>query len=142
MAEREFSAGGVVMKWVDGKPYVLLIKDSYGRWTWPKGKIDKNESPENAAAREIGEETGLKNIELIDKIGKTQYFYQLKGKLIFKTVYLYVFRLNSNEELKILHKEIQDGAWFEPGEALRKVEYKGAKDFLKKGTGIFLKTIQ
>lgn len=137
MAEREFSAGGVVMKWERQKPKVLLIKDAYGRWSWPKGNIDKGEGSKDAAIREIREEVGLKDIELIDKIGTTQYFYRLKDRLIFKTVYLYLFRLNSDEKLKILHKEIQDGAWFRPEEALEMIEYKGAKDFLQKAIKIF-----
>lgn len=80
---------------------------------------------------------GLKDIELIDKIGTTQYFYRLKGRLIFKTVYLYLFKLKSNEKLKILHKEIQDGGWFTPEEALKMIEYKGARDILHKGIKIF-----
>lgn len=141
MAEREFSAGGIVMKWERQKPRVLLIKDSYGRWSWPKGNIDKGESSKDAAVREIGEEVGLKDIELIDKIGTTQYFYRLKGRLIFKTVYLYLFKLNSDEKIKILRKEIQDGAWFRPEQALKMIEYKGAKDFLHKGIKIFNQNI-
>lgn len=139
MAEREFSAGGIVMKWDRQRPKVLLIKDAYGRWSWPKGKIDKGESSGDAAVREIGEEVGLKDIELIDKIGKSLYFYRLKGRLIFKTVYLYLFGLNSDEKLKILHKEIQEGAWFSPERALEMIEYKGAKDFLQKAIKIFTK---
>ena len=133
MVAEEFSAGGIVMRYDGERPGVLLIKDSYGRWTWPKGKIENGERPEDAAVREIGEETGLKNIELISPLGNIQYFYRLKGRLIFKTVYLFLFRHNGTGNLEILQREIQDGAWFEPEEALRKVEYKGAKDFLKKG---------
>jgi len=139
MAEREFSSGGIVMKWEEKLPKALLIKDSYGRWTWPKGKIDKGEDSKDAAIREIGEEVGLKDIELIDKIGEAQYFYRLKGKLIFKRVFIFLFSLKGNERLKILHKEIQDGAWFSPEEALEKVEYKGAKELLNKGIERFLK---
>ena len=41
MADREFSAGGIVIKGKKDDLEVLLIKDGYGRWTWPKGKIDK-----------------------------------------------------------------------------------------------------
>lgn len=139
MAEREFSSGGIIMKWENEALKTLLIRDSYGRWTWPKGKINKGEDSKDAAVREIGEEVGLKNIELIDKIGETQYFYRLKGKLIFKTVYLYLFEFKGSEELKVLHEEIQDAAWFMTQEALQKVEYKGAKDLLRQGIQKFLK---
>ena len=117
-----------------------LISD--GRWTWPKGKIEKGETPEQAAIREIREETGLKDIELVCKIGDVKYFYSLKAELIFKTVYVYLFKHIGREALKILHKEIEAGAWFTPDEALRKVEYKGAKQFLKKGIKRFLHEIQ
>ncbi|MFC1624529.1 NUDIX hydrolase [Candidatus Omnitrophota bacterium] len=139
MADREFSAGGIVIKLEGEKPKVLLIKDSYGRWTWPKGKIDKGETSSEAAIREIGEETGLKDIELIDKLGETQYFYRLKGRSIFKKVYIYLFLLKKEQDLKILHEEIQDGAWFTPLEALEKVAYKGSKDLLGKAIKIFSK---
>ncbi|MBU4310579.1 NUDIX domain-containing protein, partial [bacterium] len=52
MAKREFSAGGIVIKREKSKIKVLLIKDGYGKWTWPKGNIDKGESSEDAALRE------------------------------------------------------------------------------------------
>ena len=60
--ERELSSGGIVTKLRNSKMRILLIKDPYGKWTWPKGKIDKGETPLDAAKREVGEETGLKNI--------------------------------------------------------------------------------
>ncbi len=55
MAEREFSSGGIIIKFRNSKISVLLIKDPYGRWTWPKGKIDKGESSLDAAKREVEE---------------------------------------------------------------------------------------
>jgi 8-oxo-dGTP pyrophosphatase MutT (NUDIX family) len=138
MAKLEFSAGGVVIKGEKPDPRVLLIKDSYGRWTWPKGKLNKGETPEQAAVREIGEETGLRDIELISKIGMTEYFYRLRGKLISKTVYIYLFKLKSDEKLNILYEEIQDGAWFKIDESIEKIEYAGAKEILKRGIENFL----
>ncbi len=142
MAKLEFSAGGIVARATEEGLKVLLIKDSYGRWTWPKGKIEKGETPEQAAIREIREETGLKDIEIIYKIGNVKYFYRLKAELIFKTVHVYLFKHRGREALKILYKEIQAGAWFTPKEALRKIEYRGAKQFLKKGIKRFLDEMQ
>lgn len=52
----EVSAGGIVFR-PDGK--VLLIKDAYGRWTLPKGHVEAGETREEAAVREIREETGI-----------------------------------------------------------------------------------
>jgi 8-oxo-dGTP pyrophosphatase MutT (NUDIX family) len=139
MAEREFSSGGIVMKLRNSKIRVLLIKDPYGRWTWPKGKIDKGESSFGAAKREVREETGLKNIQIINRVGQTNYFYKRKEKLIYKTVYLYLFKFVGKEALSIQKAEIDDGRWFSKEEALSKVGYKGAKELLKKAIRTFKK---
>lgn len=89
-----------------------------------------------AAIREIGEETGLEAIEVIKQIGKTQYFYHLKGRLIFKTVFVFLFRLIKDQKFKIQTEEIQAGKWFSSEDALKRVEYKGAKEILKKAINL------
>jgi 8-oxo-dGTP pyrophosphatase MutT (NUDIX family) len=136
MAQRkfslEFSAGGIVVKndKREGRKF-LLIKDSYGHWTWPKGKIDKGESVTDAALREIREETGLSEVAIAKQIGKSQYYYQWKGTLIFKTVYLFVCKLLKDQPLTIQTEEIQAGRWFSPEVAIEHVDYKGAKEMVK-----------
>jgi len=132
MAEREFSSGGVIIKGSGSSELVLLIKDSYGRWTWPKGHVEKAETPLEAAIREIGEEVGLKSIRLIDEIARINYYYKRQGKLMYKTVYLFLFEAIGPQKLKVQRSEIEDAHWFHPGEALEKIEYKGAKGILKK----------
>jgi len=132
VAKREFSAGGIVVKKERGGLRVLLIKDGYGRWTWPKGNIGKGELSEDAALREIEEETGLKNLQIIKKLNKIEYFYRLHGDLIFKTVYLFLMEAKGREKFKIQTSEIRDAKWFTPEEALETVAYKGAKEILKR----------
>ena len=132
MAKREFSAGGIVVKRERERLKVLLIKDGYGKWTWPKGNIEKGESSEDAALRETREETGLKKLRIIEKLNKIDYFYRLQGALIFKTVCLFLMETGGNEPFKIQTSEIQDAKWFTPEEALKVVAYKGAKEILKK----------
>jgi len=135
--EREFSSGGIVIKARGSKIEILLIKDSYGKWTWPKGNIDKGEGSLDAAKREIREETGLENIQAVAKVGQVNYFYTREKKLIYKTVYLYLFKFTGREKLSIQEREIEDGRWFSPREALVKMEYKGAKELLAKAIKIF-----
>lgn len=132
MAKREFSAGGIVFRKKNGATEVLLIKDSYERWSWPKGKIDKSERSVDAAVREIKEEVGLNNIRVLGKIGRSNYFFRLKGELIFKTVFFFLVEANSEEKLKVQKSEIEDARWFKPKEALDSVKYKGAKELLEK----------
>lgn len=134
--EREFSSGGIVMRKKGRSFYILLIKDSYGRWTWPKGHIDKPESSEEAARREIKEETGLKDVRILEKIGRTQYYYRLKKSLRFKTVEIYLCE-TGEEKLNIQKYELSDGRWFMPKEALETVEYKGSRGLLQKAIDRF-----
>jgi 8-oxo-dGTP pyrophosphatase MutT (NUDIX family) len=134
---RQFSAGGVVIKKERGRAKVLLIKDSYGKWTWAKGHIEKGESVEETAIREISEETGLKSLEVEKRLGKQEYFFQLKGECIFKTVYVFLVKSSAREKLKIQTSEIEKAQWFWPEEAIRKVEYKGQPEFIKKAVRIF-----
>ena len=131
MAKREFSSGGIVARKSGNSFFVLLIKDSYGRWTWPKGNIDKPESSEDAAIREIAEEVGIKDAEILERVGETQYFYKLHNILRFKTVYIYLCETKQSK-LKLQKSEITDGGWFTPREALERIEYKGARDLLRK----------
>ena len=138
--ERERSSGGIVVKEDLSGITILLIKDPYGKWTWPKGKLDKGESPLEAAKREIGEETGLENIELVSKIGATNYFYKRDSTLIYKTVFLYLFRSSGDESLKIQKSEIEDGEWLSEKEALARLSYTGSKGLLKRAMAILRKT--
>ena len=137
MAKREFSAGGIVFR-KKGKTFeVLLIKDAYGRWSWPKGNIDKDEKSQDAAIREITEEVGLKQLRILAKIGRNNYFYRLKGDLVFKTVFFFLVEANGNQKLKIQKEEIADGRWFKPELALKTVGYKGAREMLEKAIEMY-----
>ena len=137
MAEKQFAAGGVVVRKTEGGIEALLIKDGYGHWTWPKGHMEEGEKPWETALREISEETGLKDVEIIEEIGKQQYYFTLKGTKIFKTVFIFLVEASGDEKLKIQTEEISDARWFSPDGALETIEYKGSRDILKKGIKLF-----
>jgi len=125
------------MRTKGGEPQVLLIKDSYGRWIWPKGHIEEGEEPEDAARREVSEETGLKELKILDEIGRQEYWFALKGERIFKTVYVFLIEASANEKLHIQVEEIRDGRWFSPEDALDTIEYEGSRDLLDIGIKLF-----
>lgn len=126
--KREISAGGVV--WNRQLDKFLLIKDSYGRLALPKGLIEKGESPEQTALREIEEETGLKHLRVIEKLGEIGYFYQLKGDKISKTVIFFLVEASDTELMTSW--EIQGATWFEPEKAIESIAYENSKEIVRK----------
>lgn len=66
---KEYSAGGIITKVEDGDIKVLLVEHLNGTFVFPKGHVEKGETFEEAAKREISEEVGLKNIIIGKKLG-------------------------------------------------------------------------
>ncbi len=56
----ETSAGGVIYRWAGGTAHILLIRDRYRHWGFPKGHVEGGETAADAALREVWEETGLR----------------------------------------------------------------------------------
>jgi len=134
---REYSAGGVVFRKTPSGLEFLLIQDPKGRWSLPKGHVESGETLEQTALREVSEETNLKKLKIIDKLDKIHFFYRLKGKLIFMTVFLYLIEsLDTDEkvipQIKKGEKEgIVDAKWFAEKQALKIIEYEDTKILLK-----------
>ncbi|MEA3489994.1 MAG: NUDIX domain-containing protein [Candidatus Omnitrophota bacterium] len=139
MVEKQFAAGGIVMKKEGESLKVLLIRDSYGHWIWPKGHIENRETPGQTAVREISEETGLKDLEIIEELGRQRYYFTLEGKKIFKTVHVFLVKAVPGEEFEVQTSEIDRAEWFSPEEALEAIEYEGSRVILEKGIRIFRK---
>ncbi len=91
------AAGGAVLN----EDCELLCMFRRGFWDLPKGKLDKGETPETAAVREVQEETGVKNITLKDYITSTWHTYEHpKGKgTVLKQTYWYAMESSKKEEL-------------------------------------------
>ena len=107
------SIGIIVFIYKEEQIYFLLIKHAGGHWAFPKGHPDKHETEIQTARRELLEETGIKDIELIaDKILlEDRYkFSGHKGELVHKEVYYYIAEAHS-EEVKVDGKEISDYKW-------------------------------
>lgn len=121
---REPTAGGVIFRRnKKGDVEFLLYQDARDRWTIPKGHIEPGESAQTTAKREIGEETGLHDIELHGWLGKVNFRYRRIDKLVLMTTQVYLVKaLNPNEKLQ--KEEWMNGLkWFSFHEALDEVEY-------------------
>lgn len=89
------AGGGMVL---NAENEVLFIYRN-GRWDLPKGKIEKNESLEEGAIREVEEETGVKNLEITKFLQKTYHVFQRKGKYKLKVTYWYEMKTDYTGEL-------------------------------------------
>jgi 8-oxo-dGTP pyrophosphatase MutT (NUDIX family) len=101
------AAGGVVF---NAKGEVLMI---YRLKTWdlPKGKIDKGETPEIAAVREIQEETGLDVVELGDFICHTYHTYEHKGKRVLKKTHWFTMQTAEEKLTPQYSEDIELAEW-------------------------------
>lgn len=112
----EFSAGGVIFN-PEGKVLLILVQDQWGKWTFPKGLIEKGETPQRAAMREVKEEVGL-DAEVVTELSKTDHWYIAKWEKnkpkVHKTVYWFLMKASGDP---IPQKdEINDARWFSPKE--------------------------
>lgn len=122
-----YSAGGVI---INGHNKVLLVGEGNDFWGLPKGKIEDNEETLAAAMREIKEETGLTNIELVKELGSYQRHPVTSGiedPSELKNITLFLFR--TNEAMPASNEENNECAWFSFEDAASKLSHPKDKDF-------------
>lgn len=121
---REPTAGGIVFRHgKDDNIEILLIQDSKDRWTIPKGHIEEGETAQQTAKREIGEEAGLKNVEMLGWLGKIHFRYRRVDKLVLMTTQIYLVRAKGDTNA-IQKEEWMNGIkWFSFHDALDVIEY-------------------
>ena len=128
----EFSAGGVVIRGDDVAVIVPVRRDARGQRVLglPKGHPDGDESPEQAATREVNEETGL-TAELIDKLGEVEYRYERRGRRVRKRVAFFLFEYRSGDLADHDH-EIEDARWMPLAEAAESLTYEGEREMVRR----------
>jgi 8-oxo-dGTP pyrophosphatase MutT (NUDIX family) len=94
----------------------------------PKGHPDGNESAEQAAAREVSEETGV-TAELIDKLGDVRYSYERNRRRIAKRVAFYLFQYQTGDVADHDH-EIEDARWMPLEQAREDLTYDGEREMI------------
>jgi 8-oxo-dGTP pyrophosphatase MutT (NUDIX family) len=119
---RDVSAGGVIYRRRNGQLEIALVgKISPRRWGLPKGGPQKGESLEQAAVREVSEETGLQ-ARLIAPLGEIDYWFRLAGQRHFKTVHFYLMEAVGGDVSQHDH-EYDVVEWFTVDEARRDMTY-------------------
>ncbi len=121
---REPTAGGIVFRRDDGNQVeILLIQDAKDRWTIPKGHIEEGETAQQTAKREIGEEAGLKNVEVLGWLGKIHFRYRRVDKLVLMTTQIYLVRALGDTNAIKKEDWMNDIRWFKFHDALDEIEY-------------------
>ncbi len=121
---REPTAGGIVFRRnKQNQLEILLIQDAKDRWTIPKGHIEEGESSKQCAEREIGEETGLMQVKVLNWLGKINFRYRRQQSLVLMTTEIFLVKaLGDTDAIK--PEDWMNGIkWFPTSEALDKIEY-------------------
>jgi 8-oxo-dGTP pyrophosphatase MutT (NUDIX family) len=129
-AQRETSAGGVVYRVDAGTPLFLLIRDSYANWGFPKGHLEVGERAEDAALREVREETGLHELALRGTIDTIDWYFRFRGRLIHKVCHFYLMETTQSETAPQKAEGITACRWVAFGEATEAISYGNARQVL------------
>ena len=128
----EVSAGGLVVD-KSGEQGLLIGRiDKRGRmlWSLPKGHIEAGESPEDAALREVLEETGIKS-SITRSLGVIDFWFMAEGKRIHKTVHHFLFsELSGTLEPQV--SEVDDVKWFPLDDIAKTLAYPDERKLIQR----------
>jgi 8-oxo-dGTP pyrophosphatase MutT (NUDIX family) len=132
----ERSAGGAVVELREERPFLAMIATkNRSRWGLPKGAALERESREEAAVREVLEETGLR-AEIIEPLETIEYFFRAGDVLIHKYVDFFLMAYRGGD-LQPQLEEVDDAAWFPLDEALERSSFASEKRMLEKLASIW-----
>ncbi len=131
-AEQEVSYGGVV---VHGEDVMVIVPRGRRRvLSLPKGGRDPGETPQQTAAREVREETGI-SATVRELLGQVDYGYRRGGRQVAKTVHYYLCEFESGDTADHDH-EVDDARWMPLAEARRRLSYPGERAMIERALSI------
>ncbi len=130
--EQETSYGGVVVR--DGEVMVITPRGRARVLGLPKGGRNGDETPEQTAAREVREETGV-TVEVRARLGDVRYSYRRGGRRIAKTVHFFLCDYVSGDTADHDH-EVDDARWVPLEEARRRLSYPGERNMIERALSI------
>jgi 8-oxo-dGTP diphosphatase len=130
--EREVSYGGVVVR---GDDVIVIVPRGRRRILGlPKGGAMAGERPEQTAAREVREETGI-TATVRERLGQVDYTYRRRGRPIEKTVHFYLCVFERGDTADHDH-EVDDARWMPLADARRRLSYPGERAMIDRALSI------
>jgi 8-oxo-dGTP pyrophosphatase MutT (NUDIX family) len=130
----EVSAGGVVYRMGDAGVEICLAARRTRRgdlvWGLPKGAVEAEETPEDAALREVLEETGLE-AEIEGDLGTIRYFYVWEGVRVRKQVRFFLMRATGGDVANH-DEEMEEVRWFAMRRATKRAAYRGEREVIER----------
>lgn len=130
-ARVEKSAGGVVVRVLNGVPHVLVIRDPYQNWGLPKGHLEKNEQAGEAALREVTEETGLDDLVLGPELATIDWYFRAGARLVHKFCAFYLMRSKVGDPVPEADEGITECVWIPLDEAESRITYDNAREVVR-----------
>ena len=130
---KEYSSGIIPIIKKDNEYLFLLIQQKDGgQWAFPKGHIERGESAAEAAKRELQEETGIVDVNIISDISFVEnYKFNRAGDTIYKSV-TYFLGMTQNFRVQLQKNELNDYRWLGYEDALNLTTFKEGKNILRK----------
>jgi 8-oxo-dGTP pyrophosphatase MutT (NUDIX family) len=130
--EREVSYGGVVVR---GDDVIVIVPRGRRRILGlPKGGANAGERPEETAAREVREETGI-TVCVRERLGQVDYTYRRGGRAIAKTVHFYLCEFEDGDTADHDH-EVDDARWMPLADARHRLSYPGERAMIDRALSI------
>jgi ADP-ribose pyrophosphatase YjhB (NUDIX family) len=127
----EKSAGGIVLREIDGVTHALVIRDPYRNWGLPKGHLEDSETSAAAALREVAEETSLTDLRLGRELVTIDWHFRARGIQIHKFTTFYLMYSDQGDPIPEKAEGISDCLWVPLMEADKKITYDNAGEVMK-----------
>lgn len=109
----------------------LLIRDPYSNWGLPKGHLEGSETPEQAALREVEEETGLTGLTVIARLPTIDWYFRDRGRLVHKFCHFFLLECVGGVAVPQLDEGITECVWHPLDVAVATVSYENAREVMR-----------